>query len=421
MINSPHIGSAGDEKTTDETSIRYEGWPIVAVCFLVATFAWGAGFYGQGVYLAELHRLHGWPNSLISTATTCYYLFSAVLVVFVSEAIRVLGPRRLLIAGIACMAAGTALVGQITSPWQLYAVYALLAAGWAGTSLAAINNTLGLWFDKKRGMAISLALNGASCGGILGVPLLVAAIGRFGFPATSIGAALVMVALVVPAILIWVGRPPKRTRSPVDAFDPAPAPVAQSAAQMRRAAFGSLPFWTITVPFALLLVAQVGFIVHQISFLDPIIGREQAGIAVALMTAMAVIGRVLFGIVVDRMDQRIAASVSAVSQAIALLVVINTTNEIALFTASALFGFSVGNMITLPSLIVQREFSTAAFGVLVSLVTAICQFTYAFGPGIIGLLRDIFGSYTVPFYACVALELIAAMIVLIRAKTPQTI
>jgi cyanate permease len=250
------------------------------------------------------------------------------------------------------------------------------------------------------------------------VPLLVGAIGKFGFSATSIGAALVMIALALPAILIWVGRPPKRALPPVDAFDTAP-PAVQTIAQIRRAAFGNLSFWTIAAPFALLLVAQVGFIVHQISFLDPIMGRERASIAVALMTAMAVVGRVLFGIVVDRMDQRIAASVSAVSQAIALLVIINTRNEVALFAASALFGFSVGNMITLPSMIVQREFSAAAFGVLVSLVTAICQFTYAFGPGIVGLLRDVFGSYTVPFYVCIALELIAAVIVLIRAKTPK--
>ena len=116
-----------------------------------------------------------------------------------------------------------------------------------------------------------------------------------------------------------------------------------------------------------------------------------------------------------------AAAVSAVSQALALIVMINTRNEAALFTASAVFGFSVGNMITLPSIIVQREFSAVAFGVLVSLVTAICQFTYAFGPGMIGLLRDAFGSYTVPFYACVALQLIAAAIVLVRAKTPKAI
>jgi hypothetical protein len=30
----------------DETSARYDGWRIVAVCFLVATFGWAFGFYG---------------------------------------------------------------------------------------------------------------------------------------------------------------------------------------------------------------------------------------------------------------------------------------------------------------------------------------------------------------------------------------
>ena len=84
----------------------------------------------------------------------------------------------------------------------------MLAFGWAGTSLGMITNTLGLWFDKKRGMAISLALNGASFGGIAGVPLLVMAIGYFGFSGAMIAAAIVMIVLMVPVILIFVGRPP---------------------------------------------------------------------------------------------------------------------------------------------------------------------------------------------------------------------
>ncbi|HEX7792041.1 MAG TPA: MFS transporter, partial [Afipia sp.] len=250
------------------------------------------------------------------------------------------------------------------------------------------------------------------------VPLLVGAIGRFGFAATLLTAALVMIALAIPVIWIWVGRPPNRVLPPADALEPAPV-AALSAARIRREAFGNLSFWTITVPFALVLVAQVGFIVHQISFLDPVMGRERASIAVALMTVMAVAGRFAFGAVIDRLNQRKASAVSFASQAAALLIMLNTQNEAALFAASAVFGFSVGNVITLPSLIVQREFGTAQFGVLVSLVTAICQFTYAFGPGIIGLLRDAFGSYTVPFYVCIALELVAAALVLIRAKTPQ--
>src|SRR6478752_2004129 len=96
---------------TDETSIRYEGWRIVAVCFLVATFGWGLGFYGQSVYLAELHRLHGWPASLISSATTFFYLFGAVLVAFVGEAVRTFGPRNCLLGGVLAMAAAAALIG----------------------------------------------------------------------------------------------------------------------------------------------------------------------------------------------------------------------------------------------------------------------------------------------------------------------
>src|SRR5262245_26191249 len=61
---------ASNFKPIPETSFRYDGWRIVMVCFMLATFGWGFGFYGQSVYVAELQRLHGWPASLISSGTT---------------------------------------------------------------------------------------------------------------------------------------------------------------------------------------------------------------------------------------------------------------------------------------------------------------------------------------------------------------
>jgi len=376
------------------------------------TFGWGFGFYGQSVYLAELHRLHGWPASLISSGTTFFYLFGALIVAFVSEAVRSFGPRNCLLGGIIAMAAAAIMMGQVTSLWQLYLANALLAFGWAGTSLGAITNTLGLWFDSKRGMAISLALNGASFGGIVGVPLLVAAIGSLGFPAAMTSAAAVMVILMVPVILILVGRPPGR--GGVEAGSAvAEAP---SASRIRAQALRNTAFLTACIAFALVLFAQVGFIVHLITFLDPVIGRSSAATAVALLTAMAVAGRVLFSTVIDRLNQRLASAISFASQAVALAVVINSQSAILLIAACALFGFSVGNLITLPSLIVQREFDPRAFGVLISLITAITQVTYAFGPGVIGLLRDASGSYALPFYGCIGLELVAAMLIMVRGR-----
>jgi predicted MFS family arabinose efflux permease len=404
---------ASTHTSIDETSIRYDGWRIVVVCFLLATFGWGLGFYGQSVYVAELHRLHGWPTSLISLGTTFFYLSGAALVAFVSEAIKAFGPRNCMLAGIFTMAVAAISLGQVAEPWQLYLANAMLAFGWAGTSLGMITNTLGLWFDRKRGMAISLALNGASFGGIAGVPLMVAAIGYFGFPGAMIASAVVMVALMVPVILIFVGKPPIHFGAGAVAAADAPSPT-----QIRARAFRDIGFLSVSTAFALVLFAQVGFIVHLISFLDTVIGRERAAIAVALLTAMAVVGRVLFSFVIDRMNQRLASSLSFVSQAVALLVVINVHNDYALMAACALFGFSVGNLITLPALIVQREFDPRSFGVLVSLITAINQVTYAFGPGVIGLLRDLSDGYALPFYGCIALELIAAVLIMIRGRHP---
>jgi MFS family permease len=392
-----------------ETSARYDGWRIVAVCFLVATFGWGFGFYGQSVYVAELHRLHGWPASLISSGTTFFYLFGALVVAFLNEAVRAFGPRNCLIGGVVAMAVAAIMMGQVTVPWQLYLADALLAFGWAGTSLAIITNTLGLWFDQKRGMAISLALNGASFGGIIGVPLLVIAIGRFGFSTAMLVAAVTMLVLTIPAILIFVGRPPGHGGATGLAAAEAPSP-----SRIRAQALRDVAFLSVSIAFALVLFAQVGFIVHLIAFLDPVIGRPSAATAVALLTAMAMAGRNVFSTVIDRLNQRLASAISFVSQAFALVILINSHNETVLIAACALFGFSVGNLITLPSLIVQREFDARSFGVLISLITAVNQVTYAFGPGVVGLLHDMSGSYALPFYGCIGLQLTAAALIMVR-------
>src|SRR5262249_60228435 len=113
----------------DEGSARYDCWRFVAVCFLVATFGWAFGFYGQSVYLAELHRQHGWPASLISGATTFFYLFGAAIVVFVSEAVRKFGPRACLVAGTCATAVAASALRPGRRPRRLSPANAALALG----------------------------------------------------------------------------------------------------------------------------------------------------------------------------------------------------------------------------------------------------------------------------------------------------
>ena len=73
--------------------------------------------------------------------------------------------------------------------------------------VGAISNVVGLWFDTKRGLALSLALNGASSGGILVTPALVLAIAHFGFANAMLGSALMIAAVLLPAIALWIDRP----------------------------------------------------------------------------------------------------------------------------------------------------------------------------------------------------------------------
>jgi MFS family permease len=404
----------------NESSIRFSGWRVVLVCFVMATFAWALGFYGQGVYLAELQRTRGWPASTISTATTFFYLFSALLVVFVSDAIRLLGVRLFLTGAVICMALATVLFGLVNAPWQLYGAYALMAFGWAGLSVGAITNTIGLWFDRRRGLAISLALNGASIGGVVGVPLLVVAIGKMGFTPAVVTAAAIMAVLMLPIILFGIGLAPHREHSTgLGERDGAKTSTMSSSTAIRGRAIRRVSFWSITLPFALVLLAQVGFIVHQISFMAPLIGRERASLAVSLMTIMAVVGRVVFGFMIDRLNQRAASAALFISQALALLAMIHIPGEAVLFAGSAVFGLTVGNAITLPSMIVHREFDGREFGVVISLTTAISQVIYACGPALVGVLRDLSGSYALPFHVCVALEIAAAMGVLVHGRPEQ--
>ena len=165
----------------NESSARYFGWRVVVACFLMALACWGFGLYGHSVYLAELTRLHGWPPSLISGASTATYLLNAVLVIFTSNALARFGARRFVLSGVAALTIAIVALALAREPWQVYAAYLAMSFGWLGLGLVTIPTLISQWFTRKRGLAISLALNGASFGGVVVAPLLVLLIGVTGF------------------------------------------------------------------------------------------------------------------------------------------------------------------------------------------------------------------------------------------------
>src|SRR6516164_2121277 len=177
----PTARSMIEATVMNESSLRYHGWRVVLACFLMAFFMFGFGLYGQGVYLAELQRVHGWPGTLVSAASTFSFLLTSVLVIFTDDLLARIGLRSLILCGLSALGASTVVLALMVDPWQLYLAYALMSLGWTGMGTVVIATVLNSWFERRRGLALSLAFNGATCGGIVLAPLLLMLVGSVGF------------------------------------------------------------------------------------------------------------------------------------------------------------------------------------------------------------------------------------------------
>jgi MFS family permease len=407
--------------------LRYfPGWNVVGATFVMALFSFGLGFYGLSVHVATLQRLHAWSAAAVSAPVTVYYVAGALLTVWIGDLFGRFGPRAVVIGGTFTMAAGLAALGRVTQPWQLYPTFLLMSLGWGAMSGAAINIILAPWFQRRRGLAVSLAFNGATLGGVLIAPALIFLIEGIGFTRALTAAGLVFLGVMVPLAAAVMRRGPATLGLGPDG-DPV-STVAGSlgagASRSRADALRTWRFWSVSAPFALGLAAQVGVLTHLVSLVTPALGSSGAARAVSATTAAAVVGRLLTGFVIDRVNRRLAASATLVVQIAGLGLLAWAPSAPLVYAGCALFGLGVGNLTTLPGLIVAVEWPRERFSALVGLVVAINQFTFAFGPSLVGVLRDWAGTYGPALGACAALQAVAAGMILLgpesltRARIP---
>jgi MFS family permease len=392
-------------RSSPEARIFY-GWWVVGCAFLLALWGWGLGFYGLSIYLVSLRAARPWSTSQISLTFTAYYLFGAVLTIFVGDFFRRLGPRLAVTWGVLAMAAAVAALPLVGALWELYLAMVVMALGWACMSLAAVNILVAPWFVERRGVALSLALTGASCGGVLVAPALLWLVGYFGF---GRGIGLVVAAMLLtllPAVAVILRAPPPRA---------AGAPPVPMAAQRWRA-LRTLRYWTISIPYALGLAAQVGVITHLVAYLLPRLGTAGAGLALSVTTLCAVLGRFYLGPAVSRLGPRPVSCLNFLLEGAGLALLLLGSGALTLYAGCVLVGLAVGNMITLPGLLVGAEFAPEEFGAVVSLIVGINQFAFAFAPGLIGVLRDRTGGYASALILCIALLVVAAALILVRGR-----
>lgn len=376
-------------------SKNFYGWRVVAATFVLAVFGLGMGFHGPAVYLHAVHERTGWPLALISTAVTTHFLVGAVVVANLPALYRRFGIPTVTKAGAILLAAGVFGWAIAAAPWQLFAATLLSGAGWVTMGVAAINAIVAPWFIRARPAALAMAYNGGNIGGVVFSPLWAAAIGAVGFPAAAAGVGLVM------AITMWVladrvfSRAPQQMRLTPDGDEPGAraASVTSSAAKPLPGGllWRDLKFLTLAAGMALGLFAQIGLAVHLFSLLVPAFGATRAGLAMGLVTAMAIAGRSLIGWAMPAgVDRRLVASASYAVQIAGCVAFVAAAGSSVplLLLGVVLFGIGFGNGTWLPPLIAQVEFAGDDVPRVVALIVAISQATYAFAPVVFGMIRE---------------------------------
>jgi hypothetical protein len=374
----------------------FYGWRVVGAAFVLAVFGLGVGFHGPAVYLHTLHQQRGWPLALVSTAVTVHFLAGAMVVANLPALYRRFGIPTVTRAGSVSLAVGVFGWAVAPAPWQLFGATLLSGAGWVTMGVAAVNAIISPWFNRGRPAALAMAYNGGNIGGVVFSPLWAASIGAIGFPAAAAAIGLVMVLTMWVLAGLVFSRTPLQMRLTPDG-DASGADAASVASSAARPLPGSLlwrdrKFLTLAAAMALGLFAQIGLIVHLYSLLVPALGASQAGLAMGLVTAMAIIGRSLIGWIMPAgIDRRLVACASTAVQmtgCVAFVIAAGTSVPL-LLLGVVLFGAGFGNGTWLPPLITQVEFAGNDVARVVALIVAISQATYAFAPVVFGLIREL--------------------------------
>jgi sugar phosphate permease len=409
----------------------FYGWAIAAAIGTLMLVVAGIGYYGLAVFLNPLQEEHGWSNSAVSGAASLYFIASGVTAAFFGPRVDRHGPMGFMTAGFVLVGVAAMLIGFVKELWQLYAVYTLLAFGFGMSSTVATSAIMTRWFMVKRARAMSISSTGISLGGVIFAPVGAWLVDRGGLDLAAPVMGLLVLAVTLPVLWGVIAFDPRQMGLYPDGMDPAVSMGAtrarmDTASQLRRwtlsQAMRTVSFWAVLVAFTLVLISQTGFVIHQIAFLEERLGsRSAAALALSTTAFGSIVARLAVGLFADAIDKRWLTIGLFVVQASAILLVLRMDGVAATYVLTLTFGFTIGNIYMMQSLLVSEIFGMVSFGAVYGIVAMAGQVGSGLGPFVVGLLEDRSGSYELPFTVAALVTYGAAFVVLLARPASSTL
>jgi MFS family permease len=363
-------------------------WVAAAVAMSILSISYGAPLIVV-VGLKPIAAALGGDRSVIALAAALVWVGTGtggILMGWVADRV---GVRRTVICGALMTALGLA-VSSIGKVWTLYLGHALLIGLLGGGALyPPLLIHVSRWFDRRRGTALAVISSGQYVAGVIWPSVFQHWLGWFGWQATMLSYAVVVVAVAPMALFLRPAPQPGRA-------------VGSSAVVVRGThALGLRPntvqallcaaAFLCCVPMAM----PAGHLVALCSDLG--ISPAQGAAMLSVLLGCAFVSRQFWGWLADRVGGLLTLMLGSACQALAIGAFLLTQNEAGLFTISAAFGLGFSGIVPAYVLIVRELFPSAEASWRVPTVLFIAMSGMAFGSWFAGALYDHFGYYAPAF------------------------
>ena len=198
--------------TNFDKANRNRGWIVVAICFGVMAFTFGARS-SVSMLLPIWQEELDWSGSQAARGASIVLIMMALLSPVAGNLMDRYNARLVIVIGLTALASGIGATSFVTDPVYYYLLFGVVGGvGWAFVSIPMITAAVSGYFERMRGLAIGIAVSGASGGQLpilSGLGILIAAIG---WRASYQFLALIVAALAI-LVLFWFKPPRGESRS----------------------------------------------------------------------------------------------------------------------------------------------------------------------------------------------------------------
>ena len=353
------------------------GWVTVGAAFVAMVAVFGVA-YSFGAFFApmaaEFRTGSGATSLVFSITACCWFLLGSVS----GRAVDRVGPRPVLLIGAVALAGGLLSTSAAQQLWVGYLGYGLGVGVAVACGYVPMVAVVSGWFERRRALAVGVAVAGIGVGTLAGAPLAATLIAEYGWRRAHLLLALGGSVLLVVAAFA-ARRPPR----PVGEEPWALRDVVRTREFRAMYVATFLASIALFVPFVYLPTAALANGVSPVA----------AAALIGVIGVASVVGRLVIGALADRVGRVRTFQASFAVLAASFLIWLVGGSWPWLSAFAVVLGTGYGGWIALQPTLLAQLFGTRGLGGLVGLVYTAAGVGALIGPPLAGVLVDATGGY----------------------------